>query len=85
MVIMRNTQATNAKAETMTTKQIGTVWTSRARIQIIDDCCDPPRWVTVESCVDTPHAIGNAFAKARQNHPDDTLWVNSDTAGRTIC
>jgi len=68
----------------MKTETLGTVWTSRARIQIIDDSCDPPRWVTVESCIDTPHAIANAFAKARQNHPDSRLWVNSDTNGRTI-
>ena len=70
--------------KTETPEALGTVWTSRARIQIIDDSCDPPRWVTVESCIDTSHAIANAFAKARQNHPGKCLWVNSDTSGRTI-
>ncbi len=68
----------------MKVEPIGTVWTSRAGIQIIDDSYDPPKWVTVESCIDTPVAIGNAFAKARQNHPDETLWVTSDANGRSI-
>lgn len=68
----------------MSRKPLGTIWISGARIQIIDERHDPPRWITVESCIDTPHAIKNALTKARRNHPDQTLWVNSDTAGRTI-
>ena len=65
-------------------ERIGTVWTAWAQIQIIDDRYDPPRWVTVESCIDTPHAIGNALAKARKTHYGKRMWVKQDMAGRKI-
>lgn len=68
----------------MKTEPIGTVWASRARIQIIDESRGSPRWMTVESCIDTPVAIGNALAKARGNHPDSRLWVKSGTNGRIM-
>ncbi len=65
-------------------ESIGTVWASRARIRIIDETCDPPRWVTVEHCVDTPHAIGNALAKARKTHSNKRMWIHSDTNGKQM-
>lgn len=60
-------------------EKLGTVWSAWARIRFID--ATTQRWVTVESCIDTPWAINNAFAKARRSHPNKTLWVHSDVDG----
>ena len=64
----------------MKPQAIGTVWTARARIRYID-AGNPPKWVTVASCIDTPAAIGKALALADKTH---TLWVHSDTNGKYI-
>ena len=72
------------EGKTMKPERLGTVWTARALIRIIDDSTAPPRWLTVASCIDTPAAIGNAFAAARRNHPGKTLWVHSETRGKYI-
>ena len=63
---------------------LGTVWESRARIRIIDESGDSPKWITVESCIDTPVAIGNALAKARKTHYGKRMWIHSDTQGKRI-
>ncbi len=61
---------------------LGTVWAAVARIRYIDDATN--RWVTVETCIDTPNAIKAALAEAKTVYPGKTLWVKSDVYGNYI-
>jgi len=62
--------------------QLGTVFPYGAKIQFIDE--ERQKWITVAQCLDTPNAIAEALKKAKLEHPDKTLWVNSVINGRYI-
>lgn len=55
--------------------ELGTVWTSLAKVKYIDDSGSVLKWVTVASCIDTPVAIAKAVAKAKKSNPGKVLWL----------
>lgn len=60
--------------------KLGTVWTAKAIVYIIDD--SGPKLVrkTVARCMDTPNAVNAAVAEARKNG-HSKLWVAGEASG----
>jgi hypothetical protein len=65
----------------MKTKQLGTVWTAKAAIQVIKDT----RWETLAVVMDTPRKIHETIANLkRKGYKPGLLWVRSDSMGRYL-
>lgn len=62
--------------------KLGTIYTAEAKIQIIGP---DNRWVTVETCMDTPRAIMlHCAAAVNAGYDFNTLWVRGHVTDRIM-